>query len=62
MLLPPDQFLGSEDAHRTIKRKDCTVVESCFYEEHMEDEAFLAEYEIIHMLSGKQASPHRNRK
>ncbi len=35
MLLPPDQFLGSEDAHRTIKRKDCTVVESCFYEERL---------------------------
>ena len=53
MLLLPGQLLGSEDAHRTIKLKDCTVVESCFYEERMQDEAFLAEHEIIYILSGK---------
>ncbi|MEM1338643.1 MAG: AraC family transcriptional regulator [Bacteroidota bacterium] len=53
MLLLPNQLLGPEDAHRTIKLKGCTVVESCFYEALMQDEAFLADHELIYILSGK---------
>lgn len=53
MLLLPNQLLGPEDAHPTITLEGCTVVESCFYEERMQDEAFLSDHELIYILSGK---------
>ncbi len=53
MLELPQQLLTSNDPHRSIDLKGCTIVESCFYENQMHDTALLFEHQVIHILSGR---------
>ncbi|MEM6319360.1 MAG: AraC family transcriptional regulator [Bacteroidota bacterium] len=51
MLKLPQALL--DDQHRHIELQDLTIVESCFYEEKLEDAAFTTEHELIYVISGE---------
>ena len=53
MLELPRQLLTPDNPHRHIDLEGCTVVESCFYDDKLQDSAYLSEHEIIHIISGR---------
>lgn len=53
MIILPKELLTPHDAHRSIGFDGCTIIESCFYEDSLQDVAYLSEHEIIYILSGE---------
>ncbi|MEM8909697.1 MAG: hypothetical protein AAGD05_17750, partial [Bacteroidota bacterium] len=53
MIKLPQELLLSREAHRSIVLEGMTIIESCFYEDQLEDDAYTTEHELIYLLSGE---------
>lgn len=52
-LIVPQQLKPQPDNHRTLDLNGCSVVESCYHGETMQGSIYVAEHELIYVLSGE---------
>lgn len=52
-LIVPQHLESQPDNHRTLDLNGCSVVESCYYGDTMQGSVYVADHELVYVLSGE---------